>query len=514
MKKFIYKIIFIIFMLTIFLFIPNIFSKATINYNLWIGGVQVTSENSNKIIGNGINGTVSYNVNTNTLTLNNASITKYYLHDITDTNYSGSGIYTTENINIEVKGKNYIYLSTIDKTSDVPKTALYSTTNGITCLKNLNFKGDGKLNVLIDKAQSISYGISANRITINENTKIDTDVTSGNVCYGFFSNSDLNVYGLLNSRSYSLRSSAYSIYSKTINVESKGKIVSSSIKGISKSAPTFLFSYPIYITGDINIKGTIVVDSQDAEYGIGSPTSMQNINVYDTASITLYGRIKALTCKLNLLSKNFIIKAGSSKDNSEIISLSNLTSQKYVYIFKNTTHSKISKKSLLSSSVSGIKDKAYTGKEIKQSIKVKLNGTTLKEKTDYTIFYNSNKNVGTATIIIKGKGNYEKTITKTFKINPKNTSNLKLKKKSKAFTASWKKYTTEITGYEIQYSRNKNFKSSNKTIKITKTKTTSTTVMKLKAKKKYYVRIRTYKKVNGTKYYSNWSNYKSVTTKK
>ena len=79
---------------------------------------------------------------------------------------------------------------------------------------------------------------------------------------------------------------------------------------------------------------------------------------------------------------------------------------------------------------------------------------------------------------------------------------------------NWKKQTEETTGYQIQYSTNKNFTSGNKTVNITKNKTTSKSISKLKAKKKYYVRIRTYKKVNGKKIYSSWSNSKSVKTKK
>ena len=53
-----------------------------------------------------------------------------------------------------------------------------------------------------------------------------------------------------------------------------------------------------------------------------------------------------------------------------------------------------------------------------------------------------------------------------------------------------------------------------KTVNIKKNKTTSNTVKKLKAKKKYYVRIRTYKTVSGKKIYSDWSKSKNVTTKK
>ena len=68
--------------------------------------------------------------------------------------------------------------------------------------------------------------------------------------------------------------------------------------------------------------------------------------------------------------------------------------------------------------ISGISNKSYTGKNITQSITVKYNGKTLKKGTDYTVSYSSNKNIGTATVKVAGKGSYTGTITKTCKINP------------------------------------------------------------------------------------------------
>ena len=174
----------------------------------------------------------------------------------------------------------------------------------------------------------------------------------------------------------------------------------------------------------------------------------------------------------------------------------------------------ITNKSIANAIVSGIKDKTYTGKKIKQSLSIKDGNITLNEGKDYTVDYNnSNKKIGIATITITGKGNYAGTITRTFKIIPKGTSIKKLKAGKKQFKATWKKQKNQTSGYEIQYSTKKNFKSAKK-VKIKKNKTTSSTVKKLKAKKKYYVRIRTYKTVNGKKFYSGWSNVKSVKTKK
>lgn len=174
----------------------------------------------------------------------------------------------------------------------------------------------------------------------------------------------------------------------------------------------------------------------------------------------------------------------------------------------------ISQKNVADLEVSGIKDKTYTGKKLKQSLKIKNGDIVLTNGADYSVEYKSNKKVGIATIVITGKGNYTGTVSKTFKIKPKGTSIKKLTTGSKRFKTTWKAQKTQTTGYEVQYSTNSKFKSGNKKVKIKKNKTISTTVKKLKGKKKYYVRIRTYKSVNGKKICSDWSKSKKVTTKK
>ena len=162
--------------------------------------------------------------------------------------------------------------------------------------------------------------------------------------------------------------------------------------------------------------------------------------------------------------------------------------------------------------VSGISTKAFTGKDITQSITVKYNGKTLKNGTDYTVSYSNNKKIGIATVKIAGKGSYTGTVTKTFKINPAKQEIQKLTAKSKAFFVDWAQKGS-ATGYEIQYATNSKFTSAKK-VTITNNKTDKTTISKLSGKKKYYVRVRSYTTVKGTKYYGAWSASKSVTTKK
>lgn len=104
------------------------------------------------------------------------------------------------------------------------------------------------------------------------------------------------------------------------------------------------------------------------------------------------------------------------------------------------------------------------------------------------------------------------TTKNTETVKPKKMSIKKLSKGKKKFTVTWAK-VSGVKGYQIQYSSNKKFKKNNKSVTVTKQKTTKATVKKLKSKKKYYVRVRTYKTVNGKKIYSSWSKVKSVKTK-
>lgn len=104
------------------------------------------------------------------------------------------------------------------------------------------------------------------------------------------------------------------------------------------------------------------------------------------------------------------------------------------------------------------------------------------------------------------------TTKNTETVKPKKTSIKKLSKGKKKFTVTWAK-VSGVKGYQIQYSSDKKLKKNNKSVTVTKQKTTKATVKKLKSKKKYYVRVRTYKTVNGKKIYSSWSKVKSVKTK-
>ena len=155
----------------------------------------------------------------------------------------------------------------------------------------------------------------------------------------------------------------------------------------------------------------------------------------------------------------------------------------------------------------------YNGKAKKPAVTVKDSKGKKIAASNYTVTYASGrKNVGTYKVTIKFKGKYSGTKTLTFKIVPRAASINTLTAKSKAITVKLNRSLKQSTGYQIQYSTNKNFKSA-KTKTLSSYKTSSTTLSGLKAKTTYYVRVRTYKTVNGKKVYSAWSSAKSKKTK-
>ena len=204
--------------------------------------------------------------------------------------------------------------------------------------------------------------------------------------------------------------------------------------------------------------------------------------------------------------------AGDKTYYVRVRSYTNVNGKVYYGAWSDVKSIKTANNDITKATVSGISTKAFTGKAITQNVTVKVGHTVLKNGTDYTVSYSNNKKVGKATVKITGKGKYGGVITKTFKINPAKQEIQKLTAKSKAFFIDWAQKGS-ATGYEIQYATNSKFTGAKK-VTITNNKTDKTTVSKLSANKKYYVRVRSYTTVGGTKYYGAWSAVKNVTTKK
>lgn len=161
----------------------------------------------------------------------------------------------------------------------------------------------------------------------------------------------------------------------------------------------------------------------------------------------------------------------------------------------------------------------YNGRSREPKVKVIDRTGQIVGREQYQVIYQNSVDVGQGTAIIYFSGDYSGSQKKNFIIEPKATSLSSVKARKKGFTVKWKKQNKQTTGYEIQYSTSSKFaKKSTKTTIIKNNKATMKTISKQKAKKKYYIRIRTYKtvKVNGKsmKLSSKWSKIRSVKTKK
>ena len=159
-----------------------------------------------------------------------------------------------------------------------------------------------------------------------------------------------------------------------------------------------------------------------------------------------------------------------------------------------------------------VKNVTYNGKAQKPAVTVYAGKKKLSSKY-YTVSYKNNKNVGYGTVVVKGKGRYGKySGTAAFKINLKKTKLSSAKStKRKTFTTTWKK-TGGNSGWQVQYSTNKKFRSGVRTVNL-KSRNTKLTVRKLRSRKNYYVRVRSYKKVGKQTWYSGWSNVKCIKIK-
>lgn len=155
----------------------------------------------------------------------------------------------------------------------------------------------------------------------------------------------------------------------------------------------------------------------------------------------------------------------------------------------------------------------YNGKSQQPKVTVYDSASNVISPSNYIVSYEkSRKSVGTHKVKIKFKKNYSGTTYRSYEIRPKTPTLKSVSKLSRGFLVKWSKVSS-VSGYQIQYSTNKKFTRS-RIGTVEKKSATSVRVIRLSAKKKYYVRIRSFKYANGSTYYSSWSKTKNVTTKR
>lgn len=195
----------------------------------------------------------------------------------------------------------------------------------------------------------------------------------------------------------------------------------------------------------------------------------------------------------------------------------------------------------------------YTGEPVNPEISVKLGEDILKNGQDYAVLYENNVEMGTATATIMGINHYKGTKTVSFKIEetdgdqgasgeasggsaapaktqPQTQQAAQLseivdlpkvkisrpKAAKKAVTVKWKKLSKKnkkkVSKIQIQISKDRSFSTVDKQ-KFASVKKTSLKVKGLKKKKTYYVRIRSFKVINGKVHVSKWSSVKKFRMK-
>ena len=148
--------------------------------------------------------------------------------------------------------------------------------------------------------------------------------------------------------------------------------------------------------------------------------------------------------------------------------------------------------------------------------KTQTKQVTLVKDKDFTVSYKNNTKPGTATVTVTGIGNYAGTLTKTFKINAKETKVDKVtgfasqETTTSSIKLAWNK--VDCDGYEItRYSTG-----SKKYVKIADINNADTTTYTDSGRTSgcyYKYKIRAYKVVDGVKVYSEESNIVKATAK-
>ena len=266
---------------------------------------------------------------------------------------------------------------------------------------------------------------------------------------------------------------------------------------------------------------TITCNGEKLKRGTDFTLSYQNNIKTGTAKCVITGKgmysgKRTVSFKIVKASANSGKKTGSTSGKSSSSksgsSSKNGNSSKSSSSSKNSSASKstTSKKFTVKLSVTSY---TYSGAQKKPAVKVTAGGKSV-TKSDYTVTYKNNKNVGNATVTVKGKGDYKGYEgSADFRITLKKTALSSASSPSEGtIKAGWNK-DGQADGYELWMSTSKTFSSSVKKVKVAGGSKQTYSQTGLTSGKKYYVRIRSWKKVGSRNWYSVWSAAKQVTVK-
>ena len=370
----------------------------------------------------------------------------------------------------------------------------------------------------VELKQNVDYDVS-----YQNNTEVTTSARIKITGKGNYTGT-IDRYFSIQKQEINLKDAEITADNQTYNGREQKPAVTVKVSGrvIDPSEYSVLYSENINAgTARITVNG--LSDSfKNTGYGTFTilPKQIEQCTVSYTKSVSYTGKAVTPSVIVKDTARNAVLSAGASADytvsyqsNTEpttkaviqITGNGNYTGTltQYFAIVKQTTPVT---KTDLSAAVITVADQTYTGKALTPAVTVTLKGKELKLNTDYTAAYSNNTNVGTAKVVITGKGNYTGSVSKTFAIKAKTTPNVKKPGTTKKITVSkikttsakitWKK-VSDADGYMIYRKQGSGKK---KLIKTVGKNASSYNAKKLKAGTKYTYSVCAYKKSGNSKH--------------
>ncbi|UEL49181.1 leucine-rich repeat protein [Terrisporobacter hibernicus] len=284
--------------------------------------------------------------------------------------------------------------------------------------------------------------------------------------------------------------------------------ISNSITTIGKYAFSFCSSLE-----NITIPNSVTTIGESAFWEC---SSLKNITISN--SVTEIGKYAFMDCSSleSILIPSSVTSIGQNifaRHNTNLVVTVERGSHAQIYAKKNRIAFHITNPmDIKQLTIENLSNREYTDKEIKPKLIIKEGNKLIKEGYDYTLSYKNNKNIGLATILIQGKDNYYGQRTITFKIVPKTITKISQTYSSaNRIELSWNKISG-VSGYRIYRSTSKNGAYTNVGA-VKGSGTTSYINSGLSSGKIYYYKVRAYKTVGKTNYYSNYSSSLIASTK-
>lgn len=170
----------------------------------------------------------------------------------------------------------------------------------------------------------------------------------------------------------------------------------------------------------------------------------------------------------------------------------------------------IVKRSVRSATCHYKKTRSYTGRWVKPNVTLKVGKVKLKKNRDYTLVYRNNLQIGKASVVIRGMGNFTGKKTITFKIVPQTPKIQKLKKNKKSFVITYSSGKM-VHGYRMEVSTASSFAAKKTQKYILNGNRFEACGLK---KGTYYIRVKAYYSKKGKRYESGYTSKRKIKIKK